>query len=329
MKNFFLILLLSALCLAQTKMYIKKNNNQVDSIPISEISKITFTDTGTNSAESKIVYISNEAGNDDVWIMNIDGTMRTRLTTTSEAEYGPTFTPDGKKIIYVAVVNGTAEIWIMNVNGSNQSKLIGAAGYHYGDPDVSSDGQILYYYRSITGSGCAPCGTVEIFRSNVDGTNPVQLTNNNYGDMSPFVSPNGQKITYTRRENPSDCCNQTDVYLMNSNGSSPQVIISTPGVYDWGVGGWSHDGSKIIFTTNSSLYVANSDGTNKILLATNSSGARYNKDDSKLFYHNTAGLGGADIWVMNADGSNKHSVLSTQYAEILGDIYEGATLLSR
>lgn len=65
MKNLFLILLLSAFCLAQTKMYIKKNNNQVDSIPISEISKISFN----NNDDSRIILFQEnfESGNLNNW----------------------------------------------------------------------------------------------------------------------------------------------------------------------------------------------------------------------------------------------------------------------
>lgn len=123
MKNLFLILLLSALCLAQTKMYIKKNNNQVDSIPISEISKISFNYSGTIPTDSLVAYYPfNGNANDESGNGNHGSVNGATLTTDRFGNVNSAYNFDGSSsIISIANSNSlnayagqniTINIWI-------------------------------------------------------------------------------------------------------------------------------------------------------------------------------------------------------------------------
>jgi Tol biopolymer transport system component len=50
----------------------------------------------------KIAYISNEAGTEDIWIMDYDGGHRTRLTSSDRFEVFPVWSPDGSQLVYAA-----------------------------------------------------------------------------------------------------------------------------------------------------------------------------------------------------------------------------------
>jgi Tol biopolymer transport system component len=53
--------------------------------------------------------------NDDLYIMNRDGSDLTRLTDSETAESGAIFTPDGKRLAYVSELNGISNIYMYNL----------------------------------------------------------------------------------------------------------------------------------------------------------------------------------------------------------------------
>jgi len=73
--------------------------------------------------EGKIAFVSDCDGNDEIYIMNIDGSGQTNLTNNQADEWNPFFSPDGNKIVFVSDRDGKMEIYIMNIDGSEQTKL--------------------------------------------------------------------------------------------------------------------------------------------------------------------------------------------------------------
>ena len=73
---------------------------------------------------TKIVYKTDPAGNDEIYIMDIDGTNKTNLTNHTDNDVQPAFSPDGTKIAFRTNRDGGApEVYIMNVDGTNQTNL--------------------------------------------------------------------------------------------------------------------------------------------------------------------------------------------------------------
>ena len=83
----------------------------------------------------QIAFVSNESGDDEIWVINRDGSGLMQLTETNQAynarEIGkdtfipeinrhPSWSPDGSQLIFWSNRTGNAQIWIMNADGSNQ-----------------------------------------------------------------------------------------------------------------------------------------------------------------------------------------------------------------
>jgi len=84
----------------------------------------------------KMAFTSNRTGQAEVYLMNVDGSQQTRLTTSPKATSfsGPDWSPDGTKLLYLHSLANGGEIWIMNADGSGQTKLMDA--YGFGDSPV-------------------------------------------------------------------------------------------------------------------------------------------------------------------------------------------------
>lgn len=71
----------------------------------------------------KIVFVSRRTKNNDVWLMNTDGTQQMQLTTDPKDDENPVFSPDGDGIVFSSNRTGNFDIWVMDADGGNQRQL--------------------------------------------------------------------------------------------------------------------------------------------------------------------------------------------------------------
>lgn len=220
----------------------------------------------------------------------------TQLTT--DGDNGEAyFSPDGKKLIFQSNAGGYAcdKIWTMNIDGSDKRMVSPDHGAHtcsYFLPD----GRIVYSSTSSIPGACPPrredlpkgyiwpLHPYDIFIADHDGANQKKITDNPLYDAEPVVSPDGRQIVFgSQREG------DFDIYLMNSNGSNVRRLTDTAG-YDGGP--WfSPDGSKIVWRAWHP-----ETAEEKALW----------QDCMERNYIRPFPL---DLWVMNADGSEKRRIL--------------------
>ncbi len=85
-------------------------------------------ETAISPDGSKIVYsisyysIEQNKSNSDLFIMNVDGSNKKQLTTTSAHEFNLTWVNDSK-IAYLSTEGETAQIWTINSDGSDVQKI--------------------------------------------------------------------------------------------------------------------------------------------------------------------------------------------------------------
>ncbi len=96
----------------------------------------------------QLVFVSNDSQDDEIWVVNRDGSNLLRLTETNEGfnarEIGkdtfqaelnghPSWSPDGSQIVFWSNRTGHREIWIMDADGRN-AHSISVTGYDDWDP---------------------------------------------------------------------------------------------------------------------------------------------------------------------------------------------------
>lgn len=81
------------------------------------------------SRPHSIAFHSNRDGNNEIYVMNPDGSDQTRLTFDSRSDQRPDISPDGQRIVFssnrITETNPTGdfEIFVMNVDGSELQQL--------------------------------------------------------------------------------------------------------------------------------------------------------------------------------------------------------------
>lgn len=158
----------------------------------------------------RLLYTSNQTGNDEIFIANYDGTNSQNLTNNSAADGGAAWSPDGLKIAFYSFRDGNNEIYTMHADGTNVQRITNNSASDI-LPAWSSDGTKIFFQTGRTGND-------EIYQMNTDGTNLVNLTN--YvanSDRDPEVGGSG-KVVFRKRTG------SADIYIMDADGSNAATV---------------------------------------------------------------------------------------------------------
>jgi Tol biopolymer transport system component len=130
---------------------------------------------------TRIAFSSNRDGNDEIYVMNADGSNPIRLTHDVHSNQAPDWSPDGSKIVFQSNRTGNLQIWVMNADGTGLMQLTNTQGCtRSGDPTWSPDGSKIAFAsdRDFPTDDCNDLerGILQVFVMNADGTNQVSLT---------------------------------------------------------------------------------------------------------------------------------------------------------
>ena len=246
----------------------------------------------------------NDKFEDEVWIMNADGTRNRFFVKGAQARWSP----DGRRIAYVAPGQpGGAQLFVKWLDAAEESQVTHLERAP-GNINWSPDGKQIAFtmlvpstqtfkinmpprpngakwvdaprvvdrldYRN-DGSGWRPEGFGHIFLVSADGGTPRQLTDGDYTHSAPQWSPDGATIYFSsnRRADAEYMWRESDIYALNvQTGQIKQLTDrkgpdSNPTV--------SPDGKWIAYSgfdqtddtyLVSHLYLMSADGTNKRVL---------------------------------------------------------------
>ena len=227
--------------------------------------------------------------NNQIYVMNADGSNKIQLTEHLGSDSSPTWSPDGTKIAFASrrsIDFNLAQIYVMNADGSNQTRLTNYQTCpHEQDcvaPAWSPDGSKIAFAtweRLVDGGILVPD---DIYVMNANGSNQINLTGSEHHDEAPTWSPDGARIGFTRQpsfvpmhETDVGNLNEVEIYVMNANGGN-QVRLTNNSAEDFDPA-WSPDGSKLAFAStrdgnpnrSPEIYVMNTDGSSQIRLTHN------------------------------------------------------------
>jgi len=189
---------------------------------------------------SKILFLSNRLGTQDIWIMNQDGSDQAPVTQPGKWHGSPDWAPDGRSIIFCANYDGNINIYTMNLDGTGLQQITNYAEADY-TPSFSPDGKRIVFVSKRAGSP-------DIWTCDRQGGGLGQLTHFEGRDYSPAFSPDGKKILFVSGLIGNDGQENLEIYVMDADGKNKERLTCDIGQDRFAQ--WSPDGSKIVFSTD-------------------------------------------------------------------------------
>ena len=207
------------------------------------------------------------------------------------------FSSDGKQLIFQSTREGhdCDQIYTMNIDGSNAKLVSTGDGRTTCSYFFPGQKRILYSSTHLGAKKCPPkpdysrgyvwaiYPTYDIFTAKPDGSDLKQLTNTPGYDAESTITLDGKKIVFTSMRD-----GDLDIYTMDADGKNVRRLTNELG-YDGGPF-WSYDGKQIVYR------------------AYHPETEEQKADYLGLLKQNLIRPTTLEIWVMNADGSNKRQV---------------------
>ena len=187
---------------------------------------------GWSPDSAELAVESDRDGDSDVWVMNADGSGKTKLTQNTVNDFGPQFAPDGSRIVFYRNIprghgggdKGTA-LWTMDPDGTDPLQLTDGSRFDL-FPKWSPTGSWIGFrgdtFSQQTGS------IVELYRIAPDGTQLKKLTGPETLTLAFNWSPDSTKIVFVDKNRAID--------VIEADGTGLQTLATDPvslGLPDW------------------------------------------------------------------------------------------------
>jgi Tol biopolymer transport system component/DNA-binding winged helix-turn-helix (wHTH) protein len=201
-------------------------------------------------------------------------------------------------------ISANSHIWRVTLSGpgvvADAAKQFAASTRLECNPQFSADGKRLVFVSSRGGS-------IEIWISNTDGTNPVPLTSMNAAITGgPNWSPDGSHIVFDSNKG-----GQWEVYAIGAAGGTPQRLTENPATD--GVPSWSQDGAWIYFMSSRSgqaqVWKMPAGGGQPVQVTKQGGYVAVESPDGRFVYYSKSSTAAAGLWRVPVRGGEETEVL--------------------
>ena len=227
---------------------------------------VAYTVSSTDSAKDK--------SDTDIWMTSWDGGQTIQVTSSSDGESSPRFSPDGKYLAFLSSRQGGkgSQLWLLDRRGGEARRVteLKTAIREYGwSPDskrlvlamtdVPADNDTTnkkpkpivldrYHFKSDAG-GYLDTTHTHLYLFDLETRKAELLTPGRYDETNPSWSPDGKWIAFEseRVEGDPDRANNSDVFVIEARaGAAPRQLTTFDGP-DGCPCAFSPDGSTIAY----------------------------------------------------------------------------------
>ncbi len=197
---------------------------------------------GIVAGRGSIAYVSEQDGNPEIYLLDIDRAYLRRLTQHPAADRRPAWSPDGRTLsFYSNRDTGRWNIYLMQANGTRVRQITDSDGRD-GNLVWSPDGRHVAF--DSTRSGNLEIYVMEAACMDAPATcTPRQLTHHAAADRYPTWSPDGRYLLFE-----SVRYEYYEIFRIRADGSDLTRLTRNTSP-DWGAN-WSPDGTQIAFASS-------------------------------------------------------------------------------
>ncbi|MCB0541618.1 MAG: PD40 domain-containing protein, partial [Bacteroidetes bacterium] len=210
----------------------------------------------------KVLFITDASFNEPergLYVMDLNGNIKERLTPIGEDVWYGSYSPDGNHIAYIVLDdNGRGKIRIMSSDYSNPRDITGYFG-QLRKLTWSRDSKSIAFSGFISGGG------EKIYIVNIDGSGTSSLFNYFYGCYSPAWSPKEDLIAFQSFASIGGT-HYSQIFTYNISTKKIKQITSEQKFYN--NPSWSPDGLKLVAsaqlpgTNPDAIYMMDANGDN-------------------------------------------------------------------
>lgn len=275
--------------------------------------KLTRDTTELSTATGDLAFMSDRAGNWDIWLREPDGALRNLTGNEDSHEYFFNFTFDGEVVNFYSTRSGGSDPALVHIDGSGFKTMnyltalveVIDSGRTAMDPAWSPDGSRVVW-SAVRGVG------VRLFIADADFTNERELTGEGTTNNMQAWSPDGTRVVFSSSRDD----HRADLFVIDV--ASGEVTKLTTEGYDLQPV-WSMDGSKILFISERDVdlstgvfeyYTMNADGGDLRPFGPDEvfTGDPTTSPDGAQVAYMSNESGFWHIYVMDADGSNVQQI---------------------
>ncbi len=245
---------------------------------------------GWSPDHTRIIFSSdrdNDAGKDDLYVMNADGSAVRRLTSTKDVtEWSAKFSPDGKRVAYVAVATDGYYLALMDPDGANQRHVAGP--YRFAEfPAWRRNGPDEVFFSAIEQDR----SDADIYSYDIATQQVSVRISTSAADVCPHVTYDGKTLSYASVAPGDENKDNIDLFAHDlssddTTGASDTRLTDEPGTDDYG--NPSPDDKLMVF------------------ISTREEPAEIYESD-----RNAPAAGNTELYLMDRDGKNQRPLTDT------------------
>lgn len=212
----------------------------------------------------RLAYLSNAEGKPQLYVRWMDSGQTALVTNVVSSPSSITWSPDGKSLAFTMSVDANEKpfkvkmpkkpkdakwsekfqyitkaryqadgrgvlepaythIFIVPAEGGTARQLTSDNYHHRGDLSFSADGQAIYFSANRSDNWEYEPGEADIFKVDMHGE-IIQITDFPGAESSPVVSPNGELVAYSRRDDKKLAYRNRFLHVMDVDGSNDRNL---------------------------------------------------------------------------------------------------------